>query len=342
MKAIRFHAHGGPDTLVYEDCEDPKPGPGQALISVKACALNRLDLWVRQGIPAYPVTLPHILGADIAGVVESGDGLGPLVQAGDRVLVYPGLSCGQCKACTKGLENRCVNFKILGGHVAGGYAEKVVVPSRNLIKIPPDLDFVKAAAFPLTFLTAWHMLATRAQLKEGETVLILGAGSGIGTAGVQIARYLGAHVIAVTTRADKLERIKALGADEVIVSHSQDIAAQVMEVTHKNGVDVVFEHVGPATWEQSLKSVSRGGRIVTCGATTGPEVPLVLRQLYSREITLLGSMLGTLSELQRVTKLMTSSTLRPVVDTVYPLKDAALAHTALLEKKHVGKLVLSV
>ena len=342
MKAIRFHAHGGADTLVYEDAPEPKPGPGEALISVKACALNRLDLWVRQGIPAYPVSLPHILGADVAGVLESGDGLPPSIQPGERVIAYPGLSCGQCSACTKGLENRCLQFKVLGGHVNGGYAEKVVVPSRNLIKIPANLDFNKAAAFPLTFVTAWHMLATRAQLKEGETVLILGAGSGIGTAGIQIARYLGAHVIAATTNADKVDRLKALGADEVIVCHPQDIAAKVMEVTHKNGVEVVFEHLGPATWEQSLKSASRGGRIVTCGATTGPEVPLVLRQLFSREITLLGSMMGTLAELQRVTKLVASDTLKPVVDTVYPLKDAASAHIALLEKKQVGKLVLSV
>lgn len=342
MKAIRFHQHGGPENLVYEDCPDPVAGPGEAIISVKAAALNRLDLWVRQGIPAYPVSLPHILGSDIAGVVESGDQLPAGISVGDAVIAYPGLSCGQCRACTTGLENRCASFKLIGGHVNGGYAEKVAVPSRNLIKKPANLDFYQAASYPLTFLTAMHMLAARAQLKESETVLVLGAGSGLGTAAVQVARYLGGHVIAVTTSADKVERIKALGADQVIVSHPQDLAPKVLDLTNKNGVEVVFEHVGPATWEQSLKSAARGGRIVTCGATTGPEVPLILRQIFSREITLLGSMAGTFAELQRVTKLVSNGTLKPVVDTVFPLMDAAAAHEALLDKKHVGKLVLGV
>jgi NADPH:quinone reductase-like Zn-dependent oxidoreductase len=342
MKAIRFHAHGGPENLVYEDAPDPQQGPGQALIRVKAAALNRLDLWVRQGIPAYPVTLPHILGSDICGVVESADQLPSGISVGDEVVVYPGLGCGQCQACTAGLDNRCASFKVIGGHVNGGYAEKVVVPSRNLLKKPANLDAVQAAAFPLTFLTAIHMLAGRAQLKESETVLVLGAGSGIGTAAVQIAHYMGAHVIAVTTSAAKVDRIKALGADNVIVSHPQELAPKVLELTAKQGVEVVFEHVGPATWEQSLKCVARGGRIVTCGATTGPEVPLILRQIFSREITLLGSSLGTPAELQRIVKLIGNGTLKPVVDRVFPLKDAAAAHEALLEKKHVGKLVLSV
>ncbi len=186
------------------------------------------------------------------------------------------------------------------------------------------------------------MLNARAQLREGETVLVLGASSGVGTAAIQIAHNLGAHVIAETTHADKASRIKALGADEVIVCHPQEIAARVMEITHNQGVEVVFEHVGPATWEQSLKAVIKGGRIVTCGATTGPEVPLILRQLFGREITLMGSMLGTLAEMQRVVKLVVNSTLAPVVDKVYPLKDAAIAHQQLLEKRHVGKLVLTL
>ena len=342
MKAIRFHSHGGPENLVFEDAPDPIAGQGEALISVKAAALNRLDLWVRQGIPAYPVELPHILGSDIAGVIEKGDQLPAGLSVGDSVIVYPGLSCGQCRACTTGFENRCAQFKLIGAHVNGGYAEKIVVPSKNLMRMPSNLDFIQAASYPLTFLTAMHMLAARAQLKESENVLVLGAGSGIGTAAVQVARYLGGHVIAVTTNADKVDRIKALGADQVIVSHPQDISSKVLEATKKNGVDVVFEHVGPATWEQSLKSAARGGRSVTGGATTGPEVPLILRQIFSREITLLGSMLGTMAELQRVNKLVANGTLKPVVDTVYPLKDAAVAHEALLEKKHVGKLVLSI
>lgn len=340
MKAIRFHAHGNPDQLIYEDAPEPQPGEGEALVQVKACALNRLDLWVRQGIPAYPVALPHILGSDIAGIVEKGD-LQNGVKPGDAVIVYPGLSCGACQACTSGHENRCAAFRIIGGHVNGGYADKVVVPVKNLIKIPADSDFTLAAAFPLTFTTALHMLADRAKVQKGESVLVLGASSGVGVAAIQIAKYLGAYVMAVTTAEAKASKIKALGADDVLVCHPHEISAKVLERTKKLGVDVVCEHVGPATWEQSLKSASRGGRIVTCGATTGPEVPLVLRQLFSREVTLLGSMLGTIDELKRVQKMVQAGTLKPIVDTVYPMKDAAAAQEALLAKNHVGKLVLA-
>jgi NADPH:quinone reductase-like Zn-dependent oxidoreductase len=342
MKAVRFHAHGGADKLVYEDAPAPSAGPGEALIQVQACGLNRLDLWVRQGIPAYPVQLPHILGSDICGTVLSGDGLPADIAVGDEVVVYPGLFDPNGQAASRGKENLDPDFKIIGGHVNGGYAEQVVVPSRNLLKKPSNLSAIEAAAFPLTFITAWHMLATRAQVKEGENVLILGAGSGVGVAGVQIARYLGAHVMAATTHAHKAEKLKALGADDVIIGHPQDLAPKVLEATHDLGVEVVFEHVGPATWEQSIKVVAKGGRIVTCGATTGPEVPLILRQLFGREITLLGSMLGTFGELQRVTKLIQSGKLKPVVDRSFPLEQARAAQETLLTKEHTGKLVLDV
>lgn len=342
MKAVRFHQHGGPEKLIYEECAAPTPGPGEALLRVKACALNRLDLWVRQGIPAYPVTLPHILGSDICGVVLEGDDLPAGIAVGDEVVVYPGIFNPGSQAASLGRENLDPDFKIIGGHTPGGYAEQVVVPSRNLVKKPPKLTAVEAAAYPLTFLTAWHMLATKAQVKESENVLILGAGSGVGTAGVQIARYLGAHVIAATTHEHKVEKLKALGADEVLVGHPQDLAPKVLAATRNLGVEVVFEHVGPATWEQSLKVVARGGRIVTCGATTGPEVPLVLRQLFGREITLMGVTLGTLSELQRLTKLVAAGSLKPVVDRVFPLAEARAAQEALLSKEHTGKIVLDV
>lgn len=342
MKAVRFHSHGGPDKLVHEDCEAPVPGPGEALLQVRACALNRLDLWVRQGIPAYPVQPPHILGSDICGVVLAGDALPSGVAVGDEVVVYPGLYDPNGRAAGLGRENLDPGFRIIGGHVNGGYAEQVVVPSRNLLKKPANLTAVEAAAYPLTFLTAWHMLATRAQLKEGEDVLILGAGSGVGTAGVQIARYLGARVIAATTHAHKAAKLKALGADEVIVGHPQDLAPKVLQATKGLGAEVVFEHVGPATWEQSMQAVAKGGRIVTCGATSGPEVPLVLRQLYGREISVLGSILGTFAELQRLTKLVAAGSLKPVVDRVFPLAQARQAQEALLTKEHTGKLVLEV
>jgi NADPH:quinone reductase-like Zn-dependent oxidoreductase len=342
MKAVRFHAHGGPDKLVYEDCEAPVPGAGESLIKVGACALNRLDLWVRQGIPAYKVALPHISGSDICGVVQSGDSLPAGIAVGDEVVVYPSIFDPNTRAALSGHEDLDPSRKTIGGHVNGGYAQYVVVPSRNLVKKPANLSVVQAAAYPLTFLTAWHMLATRAQIKEGESVLIMGASSGVATAGIQVARYLKAHVIAATTSPEKAERLKALGADHVVVGHPQDISKKVLELTHGIGVDVVFEHVGPATWEQSMLSVTQGGRIVTCGSTSGPEVPLVLRTLFGRGITLLGSSLGSVSELQRVTKMMASGTFKPVVDRTFPLEQARQAQEALLAKDQVGKIVLEV
>jgi NADPH:quinone reductase-like Zn-dependent oxidoreductase len=341
MKAVRFHSHGGPDKLVFEDVPMPVPGAGESLLKVKACALNRLDLWVRQGIPAYPVKLPHILGSDICGVLADGE-IPTGMAKGDEVIVYPGLFNPGSRAASMGKENLDPDFKLVGAHSNGGYAQYVAVPSRNLLRKPANLSAVEAAAFPLTFVTAWHMLVTRAQLKEGENVLILGAGSGLGTAGIQIAHNIGAHVIASTTSQAKVDRLKALGADEVIVGHPQDLAPKVLASTRNLGVDVVFEHVGPATWEQSFKVVTRGGRIVTCGATTGPEVPLVLRQLFGREITLLGSMLGTLGEMNRLAKQMAQGTFKPVVDHTFPLEKAKEAQETLLAKEHVGKLVLEI
>ena len=342
MKAVRFHEHGGPDKLVFEEVDDPRPGPDEALLAVKACAVNRLDLWVRQGIPAYPVVMPHILGSDIAGVVLEGSGLPSGMNLGDSVIVYPGKFNPHSPAATKGLENHDDDFKIIGGHIPGGYAEKVIVPSRNLIPKPENLNWTEAAAYPLTFLTAWHMLATRAHLTKGDEVLIQGASAGIGVAAIQIASYLGARVIAATTHPEKAERLKALGADEVLSGHPTELGSKVHELTKGLGVDVVFEHVGPATWESSLKSARKGGRIVTCGATTGPEVNLILRQLFSREISVLGSTLGTVDELVKITKLIANGKFKPVVDTVYKLQDAAEAHRAMLRQERVGKLVLEV
>ena len=342
MKAVRFHEHGGPEKLIYEDAEDPVPGPGEALLAVKACAVNRLDLWVRQGIPAYPVELPHTLGSDIAGTILEGDGLEGGLKPGDGVVVYPGWFNPDSPAATKGRENNDDDFKVIGGHLPGGYAEKVVVPSRNLVARPENLSWVESAAFPLTFLTAWHMLATRAHLTKGDEVLIQGASSGIGVAAIQIAGYLGARVIAATTSPEKTDKLLAMGAHEVIAGHPQELAAKVLDLTKGLGVDIVFEHVGPATWDQSLRSVRKGGCIVTCGATTGPQVDLVLRQLFSREISLHGSMLGTLDEMKKVTKMMANGKFKPVVDRVFELKDAAAAHKAMQSKKRTGKLVLNI
>jgi NADPH:quinone reductase-like Zn-dependent oxidoreductase len=341
MKAVRFHEHGGTDKLVYEDCPDPKPGAGQALIQVKAAALNRLDLWVRQGSPSYPVALPHIPGADVAGVVLEGDELGK-IKPGDEVIVYPVVSCGQCKACTDGFENHCASFKLLGGHIPGGYAQKVVVPSRNLVKKPAGLSWAQAAAFPITYLTAWNMLAERAKLQKGETVLVLGASAGVSVAGIQIAQQLGARVIAHTSTPEKAEAIRALGVETVLSCHPSELSVKVLAATGNEGVDVVLEHVGPATWQQSMQSVARNGRIVTCGATTGAEVNLILRQLFMRELTVLGAYAGSLAQFHRVAQLLTQGKLLPLVYKTWPLAEAAQAQEALLARDHVGKLVLEV
>lgn len=341
MKAVRFHEHGGPDKLTYEDCPPPVPGKDEALVRVKSVALNRVDLMVRQGIPTYPVKLPHTLGADISGVVVKGDNLGN-IKVGDEVMVYPLKTCGLCQACTTGQENICTQLQVIGAHIPGGYAEEVVVPSKCLVRKPAELDWHEAAAFTLTYLTAYHMLSTRAKLKAGETVLIVGASAGVSTAAIQIARLLGARILAHTSTPAKKDRIQALGADEVLTCHANELGPKVMTLTGQHGVDVVFEHVGPATWAQSFMAVARGGRIVTCGATTGPEVSIVLRQLYMREVTLLGTYFGTHAELVRLMQLVTQGKLKPVVDKVFPLKDAAKAHELLMSKEHVGKIVLQV
>ncbi len=342
MKAVVFHEHGGPDRLVYQDVPEPTLGPGEVLVRVRACSINHLDLWVRQGIPAYPVTLPHISGSDVAGVVER---VGPEVEgvpAGQRVLLAPGLSCFRCDWCRAGHDNLCQAYKIFGAHVDGGYAEYAKVPSGNLIPIPDRLTFEQAAAFPLVFLTAWHMLITRAGLRAGETVLVLAAGSGVGSAAIQIARHVGARIIAAAGSDDKLEKAKALGAETGINYAHEDLSQRARALTDGRGVDVVVEHVGPATFSQGLAALAKTGRLVTCGATTGPTTPLDLRFLFSRQLTLLGSSMGTRSELLTVTHLMGEGRLTPVIDSVHHLKEARAAQERMLGRQVFGKLVLTV
>src|SRR5947208_832894 len=257
MKAARFHQHGGPEVLRYEDAPEPKPNPGEVLVRVKACALNHLDIWIRQGIPAYQVTLPHIGGCDVAGVVERVGGEGAILKPGDRVFVSPGLSCWRCEFCLGGQDNLCTTFRILGGQVDGGLAEFVKVPARNVIPIPGALSFEEAAAFPLTAVTAWHMLVGLARLQPAEDVLVLGASSGVGSMAVQMAKAAGARVITTVGSEDKIARATALGADAVINHTHENIADWVKSLTAGRGVDVVIEHIGPATWEQSVRSLAK-------------------------------------------------------------------------------------
>jgi NADPH:quinone reductase-like Zn-dependent oxidoreductase len=337
MRAARFHRHGPPDVIRYEEAPDPAAAPDRAIVRVRACALNHLDLWQRRGLERVRIPLPHISGADVAGeVVDPGDGALP---PGTRVMLQPGLSCGACEACRAGRDNECPSYDVLGYQSDGGYAELVSVPSVNLVPIPDHLDFVAAAAFPLTFLTAWHMLETRAQVRPGETVLVLAGGSGVGQAAIQIAKARNARVLA-TSGAAKMARTRALGAEEVYDHYADDFSRRVREATAGRGADVVIEHVGEATWERSLRSLARGGRLVTCGATTGPRGVVDLRQLFARQLSLLGSYMGRKAELLAAAPLLFAGHLRPVVDEVLPLAEAAAAHRRLESAEHFGKIVL--
>jgi NADPH:quinone reductase-like Zn-dependent oxidoreductase len=340
MKAVRFHAHGGPDVLRYEEAPDPVAGPGEALVRVRACALNHLDLFQRRGMDRVKIPFPHISGADVAGeVISTPD---RAFVPGPRVMLQPGLSCGRCAACLDGRDNECPKYDVLGYRSDGGYAEIVKVPVQNLIAIPDAIGFIEAAAFPLTFLTAWHMLITRARLQAGEDVLVLGAGSGVGQAAIQIAWRLGARVFATAGSDEKLAKARQLGAYEVINHTTEDLPAKIKEFTGGRGVHVVVEHVGIATWERSLRCLARGGRLVTCGATTGHDAHIDLRVLFSRQISLLGSYMGRKGELLRAAQFFFAGEFRPIVDRTFPLADAAEAHRRLEARENFGKLVLTL
>jgi len=342
MKAILFRAHGGPEVLEYADVPKPEVRHGEVLVRVRACALNHLDIWVRGGLPGVNFPLPHIPGSDIAGeIAEIGPGV-TTVRVGQKVVLAPGVSCGKCAACVAGLDNRCRDFTNLGYLIDGGCAEFVRVPEVNCLPYPENLSFEEAAATPLVFQTAWHMLVGRAELAPGEDVLVLGAGSGVGTAAIQIAKFFGARVIATAGSDEKLAKAKALGADELINHKTQKIASEVRRITAKRGVDVVFEHVGTATWDDSVASLAPCGRLVTCGATTGYDAKVDLRFLFVRQLSLLGSYMGTKTELHTVMKLVAAGRLKPIVDRVFPLAEAAAAHRYLESSSQFGKVVLKV
>jgi NADPH:quinone reductase-like Zn-dependent oxidoreductase len=341
MKQIQISSHGGPEVLAEVDVPVPAIRPDEVLLRVRACALNHLDLWVRRGIPGIAYPFPHVLGSDIAGEVVECGALSSRVKPGRRVLLAPGLSCRQCLACFEGRDNECRRYTLFGNGVHGGYREYMPAPEYALIPIPDSLGWNEAAAAPLVFLTAWHMLVTRAKLQPGEDVLVVGASSGVGTAAVQIAAWLHCRVIATAGGPAKLAKAAALGAAHVIDHNAQDIAAEVRRITAKRGVDVVFEHVGSATWPASLAALAPSGRLVTCGATTGYDVKVDLRYLFSKQYTLAGSYMGTLGELHRVLRWVFEGKLKPVVDSVFPLAEARAAHHRLENREHFGKIVLT-
>ena len=342
MKAIVISEHGGPEALSYTNVPDPQIGPEGVLVRVRACALNHLDLWVRRGMPGITIPMPHILGSDISGeVAQVGDKVSH-INVGDRVLLSPGISCGHCVHCLKGNDNFCREYTLFGYKVDGGYAEYVSAPAVNVVPMPANLTFEEAAAVPLVFLTAWHMLITRARPEPSETVLVLGAGSGVGSAAIQIAKSTGARVIATAGSELKLQKAKELGADDVLLHTIPHFSREVKRLTDRRGVDVVVEHVGEATWQESLASLAVGGRLVTCGATTGYEGKIDLRYLFSRHISILGSYMGSKAELYPALDLLARGLVKPVIDTILPLADAKEAHVRLEQREQFGKIVLRV
>ncbi len=338
MKAVRIHEFGGPEVLEYEAIPDPELRKDHVLISVRACALNHLDLWVRKGLPG--VKLPHILGSDIAGeVAECGEYITDLKPA-TRVLLSPMLYCGHCEQCNSGRQNFCPQFAVLGNNADGGNCELIAVPRANVIPIPDSLGFIEAASVPLVFLTAWHMLVGNAKLRAGQTVLVLGAGSGVGSAAIQISKMLGAEVITTAGDERKLTKARELRADHTIDHYKQKISDEVKRITNRRGVDVVFEHVGTTTWAESIKSLKYGGTLVTCGATTGFDASLDLRVLFARQLSFHGSYMGGRGELDEVLKHVFAGKLKPVVDRTFPLSETRAAHEYLASGAQFGKVVV--
>ncbi|MGH9327454.1 MAG: zinc-binding dehydrogenase [Terriglobia bacterium] len=340
MKAVCIHQHGGVDVLKYEDAPEPEIEDNEVLVEVKACALNHLDLWMRAGVPGWNVAFPHILGSDISGTVARTGKLVTHVNRGDRVLLAPGVSCGHCEACFKGLDSACRSYTVFGIMAQGGYAQYVKSPGVNVLPIPGDLSFDEAAAVPLVFLTAWHMLVTRVNLRPGEDVLVIGAGSGVGSAAIQVAKLLGARVLAVAGSDAKLEKARSLGADEIINHARQSIAVEVRRMTAKRGVDVVFDHVGAAVWEDCFQSLATYGRFVTCGVTSGGEVKLNLQALFGRQRALYGSFMGGKGELVEALKHIAARRLRAVIDSSFSLRDVAAAQQKMESRDFFGKILL--
>jgi NADPH:quinone reductase-like Zn-dependent oxidoreductase len=342
MKAVIFSQHGAPEVLNVDEVPDPQIKANEVLIEVRACALNHLDVWVRNGMPGIKIPLPHILGNDIAGVVREVGDLVNWVKTGDEVMLQPGISCGHCAECLAGRDNMCDEYDIIGSRRDGGYAELVAVPGVNVIPKPKNLSWAEAAALPLVTLTAWHMLVARADVQPGEDVLVHAAGSGVGSVGIQIAKLRGARVIATASSDEKLAKARELGADETINYSHDDWPKQVKRLTNGRGVDVVFEHTGAATWPGSILSLKKGGRLVTCGATSGFDARTDLRHVFYRHLTILGSMMGSKADLLAAMKFIESGQIRAVVDRELPLEDARKAHELMEERAQFGKLILTV
>src|SRR5262245_40902492 len=340
MKAVLFHAHGGPEVLQYEDAPDPKPGRGEVLLEVKATSINHIDIFLRRGMPGVRVPLPKIAGCDASGIIrELGADVSGL-KVGERVTINPGISCGHCEFCAAGFGSQCSTYAMVGEHTDGAYAQLVRVPAHIVLPIPDSISFEEAAAAPLVFLTAWSMLVGKGRIQPGEDVLILGVGAGVGTAAVQIAKLAGCRVIATASTDDKLERAKALGADILINYRKEEFDKRVRDITAKRGVDVVVDYIGADTWVQSLRSARRGGRVLTCGATTGFAPQTDLRHIFYRQVQVIGSTMGSQREFLDVMKCVFRGQLKPVIDQILPVSETRRGHELIENRQVFGKLVL--
>ncbi len=338
MRAAIFHEHGGPEVVRIEQVARPRPGPGDVLVQVRASAMNHLDLWVRRGIP-IETTMPHIGGSDISGVIaEAGEGVDP-ARIGERVVINPSLWCGHCRDCQRGEESQCATYRIQGEHTDGGFAEFVACAADHAYAIPDAMSFETAAAIPISYMTAWRALR-RAALAPGEDVLVIGASGGTALAAVQIARMMGARVFAVTGGAEKAARIKELGADVVYDRNETDWATALYRDTGKRGVDVVVENVGTPTWTGSVRSLARGGRLVTYGATAGPRVELDLRVVFWKQLQVIGTTMANRREWEDLLRTVFAGEIQPVIDRVMPLDEARAAHEYLEAGGQIGKVVL--
>jgi NADPH:quinone reductase-like Zn-dependent oxidoreductase len=341
MKAVLFHRHGGPEVLEYADFPTPEPKPGEALVQLKASALNRADLWAREGWPGLKLAYPHIVGSDGAGVVAAvGEGVAGLAP-GDRVVIDGNLGCGECDTCRAGFDNLCTRWHLLGETVRGTYAEYIALPERQLLKVPDGFPFEQAAAASLVFLTAWHSLATRGRVQPGETVLVVGAGGGVNTASIQVAKHLGATVMVVGSNEAKLQKAQELGADVLIDRSKHDWSKAVFTLTNRRGVDVVVDNVIGDTLHASMRAVRKGGRILTVGNTGGPKVEFDNRYMFGKHISFLGSTMGTLAEFAEVMRLVFAGRFKAPIDSTFPLAEARAAQEHMAGGEGFGKIVLA-
>lgn len=342
MQAVVIREHGGPEVLRLEEMPAPTPRADQVRVAVRAVGLNHLDTWVRRGVPGHKFPLPMIPGCDFSGVIDAVGEAVDGVSLGDRVIAAPGFSCGHCKPCLQGRDNLCRHYGIFGETTDGGCAEFALLPAANVMPMPESFDFVQAAGFALPFLTAWNMLVTRCHIAPGDDVLVHAAGSGVGSAAIQIARLHGARVIATASSDEKLSAAKKLGAHDVIHYERDDFVKVTKQLTGRRGVDIVFEHVGEATMAGSLRCLALGGRVITCGATTGPKLEIDLRHLFFKNLSVLGATMGSRGDLRRIVELMGSGALHPVIDRVLPLSEVAAAHQAMANREQFGRIILTI